>query len=176
MNGCVVWFYGLPSSGKTTMAGAVQAKLRERGVACCLLDGDEVRGCLVPQPGFDAGARDDFYETLGRLAASLARQQLIVLVAATAHKRAYRERARESAPRWMEVFVNTAQPECERRDAKGLYQQARQSRIANFPGVHEEFEEPDRPVLRASGLDADRVVEAIVAQDLSVGEDAGYSR
>ncbi len=167
MKGCVVWFYGLPSSGKTTMARAVQAGLRANQAACCLLDGDEVRGCLVPEPGFDAPARDAFYETLGRLASALARQEFIVLVAATAHKRAYRDRARELAPSWIEIFVATPAAECERRDAKGLYRQARQGIIADFPGVHEAFEEPDRPAFRAPGLDDHRVVAAIVKQALA---------
>lgn len=170
MKGCVVWFYGLPSSGKTTMARAAQAGLRAHGAQCCLLDGDEIRACLVPKPGFDASARDGFYETLARLAAALAGQELIVLVAATAHKRAYRDRARELAPHWMEVFVNTPQAECERRDAKGLYRQAREGRITDFPGVHEEFEEPDRQAFLAPGFGEPGVVAAIVEQTLSLAE------
>jgi adenylylsulfate kinase len=171
MKGVVAWFFGLPASGKTTIAHAVQSSLRSHEAPCCLLDGDEVRSCLVPAPGYDAAGRDAFYETLSRLAGALARQKLIVLVAATAHKRAYRERARALAPWLLEVFVDTPLAECERRDPKGHYQQARQGRIANFPGVNEPFEEPGREAIRASGAGDERVIAAIVERLLSAEPD-----
>ncbi|MBI1353338.1 MAG: adenylyl-sulfate kinase [Acidobacteria bacterium] len=143
--GAVVWFTGLPSSGKSTLARAVQARLREISRPACLLDGDEVRDCLRPPPGYDAAGRDAFYESLARLAALLAGQGLLVLAPATAHRRAYVERARRLAPAFLEVFVDTPLEECERRDAKGLYARARRGEIPHFPGVGEPFEAPEAP-------------------------------
>jgi adenylylsulfate kinase len=61
----VVWFVGLPSSGKSTLAREVAAKLE----GAVLLDGDEVRACLHPSLGYTAEERDAFYETLSQLAA-----------------------------------------------------------------------------------------------------------
>ena len=117
----VVWLTGLPSSGKTTLAAKLTERLRERSVLCCLLDGDELRAALIPRPGYDEASRVDFYATLGNLAALLERQGLIVVVAATAHRRDYRERARRAARRFLEVWVNVPLDECRRRDSKGLY-------------------------------------------------------
>ena len=74
VSGAVAWFTGLPSSGKSTLAERTRARLAEAGVPAVLLDGDEVRGALVPAPGYTAVERDAFYETLARLAALLASQ------------------------------------------------------------------------------------------------------
>ncbi len=142
--GAVVWFTGLPSSGKSTLAEKVRAALRHEGHMALRLDGDEVRGALVPTPGHWPAERDAFYETLARLAALLARQGAVVLVAATAHRRAHRERARQLAPRFIEVYVATPLEECERRDAKGLYALARAGKAPLLPGVGIAYEAPER--------------------------------
>ncbi len=99
--GAVVWLTGLPRSGKSTLAARVRDRLAGAGRATLILDGDEVRAALVPRPGYDATAREQFYETLARLASLLAHQGATVLVAATAHRRDFRERARRLAPRFV---------------------------------------------------------------------------
>src|SRR5690606_25870290 len=99
--GVVVWITGLPSSGKSTFAAHLREQLVTLGIASCLLDSDEVRGALVPARGYDEVGRDHFYDTLGRLAAMLESQGLVVVVPATAHRRAYRDRARRRAERWL---------------------------------------------------------------------------
>ena len=55
--GAVVWFTGLPASGKSRLARRVAARLRELGVAHCTLDSDEMRRTLVPAPGYDEAVR-----------------------------------------------------------------------------------------------------------------------
>ncbi len=137
MTGVVVWFTGPPSSGKSTLAVRVAAEL-DRPV---LLDGDEVREALRPPLGFTEEERDAFYETLARLAALLAQQGFVVLVAATAHRRFFRQRARALAPRFVEVFVATPLEECMRRDAKGLYARS----TTELPGGDVTYERPVAP-------------------------------
>lgn len=144
MSGVVVWFTGLPSSGKSTLAAAVAALLRP-AVPVAVLDGDEVRAALRPAPGYDDASRDAFYDTLARLAALLARQGLAVLVPATANLRRFRERARQLAPAFLEVFVDTPLEECRRRDAKGLYAAG----TAQVPGSGAAYEAPAAPELTA---------------------------
>lgn len=152
--GVVVWFTGLPSSGKSRLAARVYDALRERGQAAVLLDGDEVRGWLVPAPGYDAAGRDAFYETLARMAAALARQGPVVLVAATAHRAAYRAVARVLAPRFVEVFVDVPAAECAERDPKGLWAAARRGELADLPGLDAGYERPAHPdVVARGGLD-----------------------
>ena len=94
MSGVVVWMTGKPSSGKSTLARALQARLSSDEVAACVLDGDEVRSAFHPRHGYDPKSRDEYYATLANLAALLARQGLVVMVPATAHLKTFRDRAR----------------------------------------------------------------------------------
>lgn len=157
--GVVVWISGLPSSGKSTFARRLSERLRQTGALHCVLDGDDVRAALHPAPGYTPEARAHFYETLVDLAVLLAKQDLIVLVAATAGLREYRELARQRAPRYLEVEVATALAECERRDSKGLYAGARAGRIDRVPGVSAPYERAQSPDIVASGGKDDQALE-----------------
>jgi adenylylsulfate kinase len=154
--GAVVWITGLPSSGKSTLAAAIHERLSALGRPACKLDGDEVRAAMVPSPGYTPEARDAFYATLARLAAMLASQGLVVVVPATAHRAAYREEARQRAPRFVEVYVDVGAEECARRDAKGLYAAARDGETKSLPGAGVAYEPPVAPdVIAKGGLDAE---------------------
>ncbi len=168
--GPLIWVTGLPSSGKSRFARAVQVALRSTGhPAVVVLDGDEVRHALRPEPGYDDAARDAFYDTLARLAVLVAAQGQVVLVPATAHRRAFRERARRLAPgRFLEVYVDTPESECRRRDAKGLYARAERDGSGSLPGVGVPFEPPLAPALTVFPADHDAVAR-LVALVLALG-------
>jgi len=159
--GVVVWVTGLPSSGKSTLARALHARLRERNIPSCVLDGDEVRQAMVPTPGYTSSEREAFYGTLAGLAALLSAQGLVVLVPATANRAAFRERARSLSPRFIEVFVDVELGECARRDAKGLYAAARVG-LRGLPGQGEPFERPSAPdVIASGGKDSKAILKTI---------------
>lgn len=162
MTGGVVWFTGLPSSGKTRLARRVFSHLEECHRACCLLDGDRIRQILHPKPGYTPQARDDFYLTLGMLAAELAGQGLVVLVAATAYRRAYRDQVRALVPRFLEVWLNASIDQCRERDAKGLYEGFARGEVAGLPGEDLSFEPPDSPDVVASGSEDERALACIL--------------
>lgn len=168
MSGLVVWLTGLPSSGKSTLARATATITRGRGVATVVLDGDEVRGVLHPVATYDERGRDDFYATLAGLAASLARQGLLVLVPATANRAAFRARARELAPAFLEVFVDVPLETCAARDTKGLYARARQGDpgAASMPGQGASYEAPTQPdfVARGEATDAEALALRCLAR------------
>ena len=163
-SGAVVLVTGLPSSGKSTFAERAAASLGARGVAACVLDGDVVRRSLVPAPGYDAEARRDFYETLARLAAELARPGLVVLVPATAHRHGFRERTRELAPRYVEVFADTPLATCLERDSKGLYAAGRAGTAHDVPGLDAEYERPLAPDVVVRPGDAAPALAALFAK------------
>jgi adenylylsulfate kinase len=158
--GAVVWLTGLPRAGKSTLAQAVRARLAARGVAAVMLDSDDLRAALSPPPGYDPQARDDFYTTLGRVAGLIARQGHVVLVPATAHRRRYREAARELAPVFVEVHVATPLAACVERDHAGLYTSRARTAV---PGAGVEYETPRAPEVTASGGEDVAAVERIVA-------------
>jgi adenylylsulfate kinase len=160
--GAVVFATGLPSSGKSTLARRLVERLRAAGRPSVLLDGDEARAALVPPPGYAPAERDAFYATLARLAALLARQGLVVAVAATASRRAHRAEARALAPRFVEVLVDVVPEECARRDPKGLWARARAGGAPDLPGAGPPYERPERPDVVASGGEDEAAVDAIV--------------
>lgn len=164
MSGAIVWFTGLPSSGKTTLATHVRARLAAAGMHGVLLDGDAVRVALGALR-YTARDRDAFYRALAELAALVARQGLIALVAATAPRRAHRDAARSLGPPFVEVWVDTPLDECMRRDAKGLYAAARTGEITSLPGLQVPYEVPLAPsVIARDGTDttAAERIEAFV--------------
>jgi adenylylsulfate kinase len=155
VSGAVVWFTGLPASGKSTLAARVQAQLG--GV---FLDGDVFRDILGAH-AYAVADRDDVYRKLAMLAALLARQGNIVLVAATAPKRAHRDQARALSPRFIEVYLTTSLAEAERRDPKGLYARARAGEVPMLPGVGATYEAPRSPEVIASGGHDDDAIARI---------------
>ena len=149
--GLVVWITGLPSAGKSTFAERLEARLRLEGRSVCRLDGDEVRRALVPAPGYGAEERAQFYATLTNLAVLLAGQGHVVLVAATAHRREFRERARRLAQRYVEVFVDASPETVQKRDSKQLYAAERAGSVDQVPGADLEYEPPLAPDLVVRG-------------------------
>jgi adenylylsulfate kinase len=161
--GAVVWITGLPSAGKSTLAERIAERIRASGSACAVLDGDEVRGALRRPAGRGSKERDAFYESLARVAALLASQGLVVVVAATANRAAYRARARQLAPRWVEVHVATPPDECARRDTKGLYAAGRAGSARDLPGLDAPYEPPAAPDVVASGGEDVAAVDRVVS-------------
>lgn len=151
MTGTVVWITGPPSSGKSTFARRARKVLELHGKSVALLDSDEVRASLERPLGYGADDRAAFYTLLAERAAALAGAGAIVLVAATAHRRDYRQRARRLAPRFIEVYVDTPLAECARRDDKGLYRAAASGHVDALPGVNVGYEPPRHPDVVASG-------------------------
>lgn len=161
MSGWIVWLTGLPSSGKTTVARALRAHLRDAGTHAVILDSDELRAILTPAPTYTAPERDHFYRALVALAGLLQRYDTNVIIAATAPKRAHRAAARALPGHFAEIWVRCPLEECRARDPKGLYARAAAGEISTLPGVGVPYEVPQRAEVI---VDSDRLsVEEAVA-------------
>lgn len=143
--GFVLWLTGLPASGKTTLAREVQRRLLERGIASVMLDSDELRKILTPEPKYTAEERDTFYGVIVEQAVMASKHGINVLIAATANRRAYRDAARKQIPRFAEIHVRCALEICRQRDPKGLYARAASNEIQNMPGLGGDYEPPLNP-------------------------------
>jgi 3'(2'), 5'-bisphosphate nucleotidase len=142
----VVWFTGLPGSGKTTLARAVEDRLGQLGAATERLDGDEIRE-IFPETGFSREARDAHVRRVGHLASRLEHHGVTSLVALVSPYRESRDFVRRLCTRFIEVYVSTPLEECERRDPKGLYRKARAGHVAELTGVADVYEPPGSPEL-----------------------------
>jgi adenylylsulfate kinase len=161
MIGAIVWLTGLPASGKSTLANHVRQRLADIQRPAVILDGDAVRTALGAH-SYGSDDRDTFYRTLARLAELIASQGVIVLVPATAPRRAHREAARRTGYRFFEVWVRASQTECEARDVKGLYAAAHRGEITALPGVNVAYEPPENADVIADGGNDDEAAAAIV--------------
>jgi bifunctional enzyme CysN/CysC len=163
----VVWFTGLSGAGKSTIAGLVEERLQERGVATYLLDGDVVRAGLSSDLGFTDADRAENIRRAGEVAALMADAGLVVLVAFISPFRAEREAARRrfTDGEFVEVHVDVTLAEAERRDPKGLYAKARAGLIPEFTGIDSPYEPPERPdlLLDTNVVDAATAADALVA-------------
>ncbi len=146
----VVWFTGLPSAGKTTIAETLAAELRARQVPVAVLDGDMLRWGLNSDLGFSSADRTENVRRLGEVAALMAGCGLVVLVAAISPFAADRAAARERvAPLpFLEVFVDIPSDLAEKRDIKGFYASARRGEILDFTAVSSPYEAPEAPDVR----------------------------
>ncbi len=146
--GFCVWFTGLPSSGKSTIADRLAVLLRERGRRLTMLDGDVVRTHLSKGLGFTREDRDVNIRRIGWVAAEVARHGGAAIVAAVSPYAASRDDARRLVgANFVLVHVATPAELCEERDVKGFYQQARAGKITGFTGVDDPYEIPSNAEL-----------------------------
>ncbi len=164
---CILWFTGLPASGKSTTANRVEKKLAALGRHSYLLDGDNVRLGLNRDLGFTDADRVENIRRVAEVAKLFVDAGLIVLVSVISPFRDERRMARELVEEgeFVEIFVDTPLAECERRDPKGLYRKARAGELRNFTGVDSVYEPPEDPeiVLKAAERSVDELSDGIIA-------------
>jgi adenylyl-sulfate kinase len=157
--GAVVWFTGLPSSGKSTIAREVYRQLLDRHCAVELLDGSEVRESLSRGLGFSREDREENVRRIGYVAKLLSRNGVIAICAAVSPFRATRDEVRRNTTNFLEVYVECPVEVAEARDSDGMYARARRGEIEEFTGVNAPYEPPTAPEVhiradRESAVDA----------------------
>lgn len=149
--GAVVLLTGLPASGKSTLANALYHLLTLRSdQQVTLLDGDIIRRHLSRGLGFSREDRLENITRVGFVSQLMVRHGGLVVVAMVAPLMEGRQVFRESVEPWgqfFEVYVATSLQECERRDPKGLYRQARAGRLEDMTGIQAPYEVPEMPDL-----------------------------
>jgi sulfate adenylyltransferase len=144
--GFTVFFTGLPSSGKSTLANVLITRLMEiGGRPTTLLDGDLVRKHLSSELGFSKEHRDVNIRRIGWVASEITKNGGIAVCAPIAPYDRIREEVRamvEPVGGFVLVHVATPVEVCEQRDRKGLFAKARAGIIKEFTGVSDPYEEP----------------------------------
>ena len=165
--GAVLWFTGLPSSGKSTIAHAAEERLHRQGCRTFVLDGDNIRHGLCGDLGFSGKDRAENIRRVGELTKLFVEAGTIVLAAFVSPFRRDRVRARGMLPQgeFLEIYCQCPPEVCAQRDPKGHYQRAREGTIENFTGVSAPYEEPTgcELVLRTDELSIGESVEKILA-------------
>lgn len=152
--GWVVWITGLPGSGKSAIAKALQRLLLERNVPAQILSSDELRKHVTPNPTYSQEERDILYNSLGFVASLLAGNGVNVIIDATGNLRRYRDNCRAMLDRFAEVYVGCPLEVCMKREEarvdtshapRGIYEGALKGRAPTVPGLGSPYEEPLRP-------------------------------
>jgi adenylylsulfate kinase len=171
---CTIWLTGLPASGKSTLSVALEKALGRRGVHAYVLDGDNIRHGLNKDLGFSPADRKENIRRIGEVAKLFTLAGVINIVAFISPYREDRDHARQlmSEGEFIEVFIDCALAECERRDPKGHYKKARAGEIPDFTGVSAPYELPLNPEIV---VHTDHETEAeSLAKILAYLEQEGY--
>lgn len=165
--GVVLWFTGLPSSGKSTVAHAVEESLHQMGCRTFVLDGDNVRHGLCGDLGFAEKDREENIRRIGEVTKLFVEAGTVVLTAFVSPFRRDRERARGLLLHgdFLEIYCRCPIEICERRDPKGHYRRAKEGTLKNFTGISAPYEEPadSELILDTGRLSIEESVGAVVA-------------
>jgi adenylyl-sulfate kinase len=135
----------MSGAGKSTISGALEARLRAAGAKVEVLDGDVVRTHLSKGLGFSREDRDENIRRIGFVCELLSRNGVIAIAAAISPYRAVREELRARIPNFVEVYVECPVEVLAERDVKGLYKRALAGEIGNFTGISDPYEPPASP-------------------------------
>ncbi|RDI71858.1 adenylyl-sulfate kinase [Halopelagius longus] len=136
MSGETIWLFGLPCSGKTTLAEGLV------GPSTVHLDGDYLRNTLNSDLGFSKEDRTENLRRAAGVAQALNDQGFDVVASFITPYRSQRELIAEKVEDVSFVHVDAPLEVCEERDVKGMYEQARNGEIEGFTGIDAPFEEP----------------------------------
>jgi adenylylsulfate kinase len=174
--GFCLWFTGLPSSGKSTIADILVPELRKREVKVEVFDGDVVRTNLSKGLTFSKEDRDVNIRRIGFVCDLLTRNGVNAIGAAISPYRSVRDENRKlvesNGGAFIEVYVSTPVEECEKRDVKGLYKKARAGELKGFTGVDDPYEAPVNPEIEIKTEQEDPQTSA--AKILSYLEGEGF--
>lgn len=159
--GVVVWFTGLPNSGKTTISRQVQIRLDAMGCRVERLDSDEVPRSLTKDLSQDWATRQRQKCTnLLFISKLLCKHNVIVLLASVGRFREMRDLAREEIGNFVEVYLKCPIEILLRRDETAKYER--------HPETIHYYEEPLSPDLTIetgllpAGECADRIVRHLI--------------
>ncbi len=171
--GVVVWFTGLPKSGKKTIARETSYLLERHGIFNEVIDSKLMRETISRDLGFSKEDRNRNIERAMHVAKLLARNGTVVLAAFITPYEYQRQLIRKELEKechFLEVYVKCPLEVCEARDDEGIYEKARRGEIANFTGISDPYEEPGNPdiVIDSVKLSPREAAEKIVEHVLSL--------
>jgi adenylylsulfate kinase len=141
----VIWFTGLPKSGKTVIADKVFEKLKKYDyVPIERIDSKDIRD-LLPEIGFDRESRKLHLKRVGILIKILQKNSTSVIASFVSPYKETRECIKGMTENFIEIFVKASVETCIKRDDKGVYKEALEGKRKNFTGVSDNYDEPENP-------------------------------
>ena len=142
--GKIIWLYGRPCSGKTTLSSSIAEVLKFEGKPVIVLDGDELRFGINSDLGYSLTDRHENIRRVSEIAKILAGQGYWVLCSFVTPTRELRELVRQINRESDLIMINVqaSLEVCIKRDVKGHYLKAKMYNLKEFTGISSPFEEP----------------------------------
>jgi bifunctional enzyme CysN/CysC len=162
-----VWLTGLPKSGKSRVAYALEKKLFDDGYTAHVIDGENMRLTISHDLGFSATDRAENSRRAAEIARLTNGLGLITIAGFISPYAAHRAEAKKiiGDDRFFEVYLSAPIDACEARDDAGLYAKAKAGELPYFSGVTAPYEAPEQPdlVLPTHEISVDESVTRILA-------------
>ena len=136
------WIFGLPCSGKTTLAKEIIPFIEKEFGEVVFLDGDSFRKKHCPDLGFSNEDRALNNTRAAAQAQLLNRQGKTVVCCFISPTRAIRKTVASMIDNIVWIFADCSLETCKKRDVKGMYAKAEAGEIKEFTGVSSPFERP----------------------------------
>ncbi len=163
-----IWLTGISGAGKTTLANALQNKLKENNITGFCIDGDVLRNGICKDLGFSDSDRKENMRRASCLAKMINNQGHIAIVSLISPFKAEREIAQHyiGADKFLEVFVDCSYEDCAKRDVKGLYEKFESGSLNQFTGKDSIYEAPENAAvhIKTNELDLEVCLQTIVSQ------------
>lgn len=140
----VVWFTGVPLSGKTTIANIVFEKISKYDFPIERIDSKDVRE-FIPQIGYTRPDRVRHLKRIEHLTCTLQKNSISVVSSFITPYVESRHSLRRNTTNYIEIYIKASDETLRKRDRKGIYAKAESGEIKNFTGVSDVFEEPVNP-------------------------------
>ncbi|AWT60093.1 MAG: Bifunctional enzyme CysN/CysC [Candidatus Moanabacter tarae] len=139
-----LWLTGLPRSGKSSIAKALERALFDIGRQVQVFHGETLRSGLNSDLGFSGADRLENQRRTAEIARLSNELGLISIVSMVSPFDSDREQAKHiiGEERFLTVYCNASLAVCEDRDTTGLYERARAGEIRNVTGIDAPFEPP----------------------------------
>jgi adenylylsulfate kinase len=143
----ILWFIGLPASGKSTLAHEVENRLHQMGCKTFVFDGDNVRHGLNKDLGFSKENRKENLRRIGEMCKLFIEAGVIAFAAFISPYREDRDMVRKLVGdgEFVEIYCDCSPEVCESRDIKGNYAKAKRGEIPEFTGISAPYEKPENP-------------------------------
>ena len=131
-----MWFTGLPSSGKSTIAQHLGEKLRKNGINYYIIDGDNIRSTLNKDLGFTQEERIENNRRIAHLAKIIFDAGIFPIVTTISPNNSSRLFAKSLFDKnsFKLIYIKASLNECINRDPKGLYKD-KTKYVKNITGV-----------------------------------------
>ncbi|WP_455279037.1 adenylyl-sulfate kinase [[Eubacterium] cellulosolvens] len=171
-NGWAIWITGLPGSGKSTVARALQQRLLKEDIQTQIVSSDQLRTILTPHPVYSEDERDIVYRTIAYIVEILTHNDVNVIIDATGNKRKYRDYCKAKVKRFFEVYLRCPLETCVERESsrkerymapKDIYVKSQTSEHSTVPGQGEPYEAPKTPevLVDSNMLSPEEIVQVI---------------